>query len=396
MDESGSAWSLLDASPDAMLVVSSDGLIVFANEETERLFGHAREALRGQPLETLLPERHRAPHGGHLARFFAQPVRRPMGAGLLLHGLRRDGTEVPVEISLRPVVREGANVVVAAVRDVTERVRVEQARDVARLDAEAAKANLTAILENVPDIVLAIDPQGRIEFTNRTLAHHAHGDVIGTHWLAYVPPDRCAEMEAALDRAVRFSESSTYETSTEGPDGSAMLFSSMLAPIRRAEGVAGAVIVARDITEKRRTEAQLLSSERMASLGLLAAGVAHEINNPLVAVIVNLDVMSEEVERLLLARVLPAGSDAELLGALRGTRARRRAESGRSLRTSRCSRAPRTTRSVSSTCDGYSRPRFASHETKSATAHASSSSSATCRSCVGTSPASGRSFSTSS
>jgi PAS domain S-box-containing protein len=320
MDEGGSAWSLLDAAPDAMLVVSNDGCIVFANEETERLFGHAREGLVGQRLEALLPERHRARHGGHLAKFFAQPVRRPMGAGLLLHGLRRDGTEVPVEISLRPVLREGGHVVVAAVRDVTERVRVEQARDLARLEAEAAKANLTAILENVPDIVLAIDAEGRIEFTNRTLAQHAHDDVIGTHWLAYVPPERRAEMEAALDRALRLAQPSSYETSTAGPDGSPVLFSSILAPIRRAEGVAGAVVVARDITEKRRTEAQLLASERMAAIGLLAAGVAHEINNPLVAVIINLDVMAEEVERLVVAKALPAGSDVELLGALRDAR----------------------------------------------------------------------------
>jgi PAS domain S-box-containing protein len=320
MDEGGSEWSLLDASPDAMLVVSSEGLVVFANKETERLFGHAPDALVGERLEILLPERHRVRHGGHLARFFAQPVGRPMGAGPLLHGLRRDGTEVPVEISLRPVLREDGHVVVAAVRDVTERVRVEQACDLARLEAEAAKANLTAILEAVPDIVLAIDAEGRIEFTNRTLAQHAHEDVIGTHWLAYVPPERRPEMEAALDRALRLAQASSYETSTAGPDGSPILFSSVLAPIRRANGVAGAVIVARDMTEKRQTEAQLLASERMAAIGLLAAGVAHEINNPLVAVIINLDVMTEEVERLRGAKALPAGSDVELLEALRDAR----------------------------------------------------------------------------
>src|SRR5271166_5136152 len=94
---------LLDAAPDAMLVVGSDGIITFANLETERLFGYPPPEIVGQPLDLLIPERFRGGHGLHVHRFFERPTRRPMGSGIELFGRRRDGSELPVEVSLSPV-----------------------------------------------------------------------------------------------------------------------------------------------------------------------------------------------------------------------------------------------------------------------------------------------------
>jgi protein-histidine pros-kinase len=120
---------LLESAPDAIVIVNRDGRIILVNAQTERLFGYARETLLGQPVETLVPERYRAAHGSHRGGYFTQPRSRAMGAGLSLYGLRRDGTEVPVEISLSPLETEDGTLVAAAIRDITERRRLEETRE---------------------------------------------------------------------------------------------------------------------------------------------------------------------------------------------------------------------------------------------------------------------------
>ncbi len=151
--------ALLDAAPDSMIVVGPDGAIAFANLETERLFGYARAELVGRPLEMLIPERFRAGHGGHLSRFFARPTRRPMGSGLQLYGLRGDGAELPIEVSLSPVQWAGGVAVCAAVRDVTERKRMA---DAARVNAE----RLQSAVETMQDALAFFDADDRLVLCN--------------------------------------------------------------------------------------------------------------------------------------------------------------------------------------------------------------------------------------
>lgn len=119
------AWSLLDAAPDATLVVSSTGEIVFANDHSGTLFGTDLDHLLGISVEELLPEDLRSVHRAHRTRYRAEPTVRSMGAGLTLSARRFDGSLFPVEISLSPL-RLGEEVfAVAAVRDITERVESE-------------------------------------------------------------------------------------------------------------------------------------------------------------------------------------------------------------------------------------------------------------------------------
>ncbi|MDA0262131.1 MAG: PAS domain S-box protein [Proteobacteria bacterium] len=136
--------SAFENAPDAMVVVSQHGVIESLNAQAERLFGYPRQELLGENLEILVPERFGQRHVQHREVFFAAPSSRPMGSGLELLGLGRDGREFPIEISLFSVAGAQGRLVVAAIRDITDRLQAEQAlreRDERLADAVESLSN---------------------------------------------------------------------------------------------------------------------------------------------------------------------------------------------------------------------------------------------------------------
>jgi PAS domain S-box-containing protein len=141
MDFSGKlATTLLELAPDPTVIVDADGDIVFANAQIREAFGYGPEELIGKPIETLLPERFREVHPEHRSSFSVRPKPRPMGAGLALFGLHKNGREFPVEISLSPVATDDGLLVVGAERDAT----VQRAAEQELVDANRAKSLLLA------------------------------------------------------------------------------------------------------------------------------------------------------------------------------------------------------------------------------------------------------------
>ena len=167
---------LLEAAPDAVVIVDGTGRIELVNRQTEHLFGYTRDELLGQPVEILVPESFRGRHRGHRTGYFAEPGLRPMGAGLDLLGRRRDGSEFPVEISLSPIETPGGLVVSAAIRDVTQRRREDE--------------RFRALLESAPDAMVIVDHEGRIVLINRQVEHlfgYERDDLLGQPVEVLVP-----------------------------------------------------------------------------------------------------------------------------------------------------------------------------------------------------------------
>jgi PAS domain S-box-containing protein len=153
--------SLFEAVPDALVIVNEAGRIVQANARAESMFGYGRGELVGQSIERLVPERFRTDHRGQRDRYTRRPHVRPMGVGLDLHGLARDGREFPVEISLAPMQTRDGPVVVSAIRDLSARRRPE----------DAGSAELVAVCADVTALLLAgrTDPLGMLDVALRGL-----------------------------------------------------------------------------------------------------------------------------------------------------------------------------------------------------------------------------------
>ena len=137
---------LLEAAPDAIIEVDQEGCIVLLNRVTEALFGYTREELLGKPVEMLVPDAARGRHHRHRANYQSHPSTRPMGSGLTLEGLRKDGSRFPVEISLSPTQSDQGFRVTAVIRDVSDRKKAEAAltatyRELAERNMEVERAN---------------------------------------------------------------------------------------------------------------------------------------------------------------------------------------------------------------------------------------------------------------
>lgn len=131
--------NLLESAPDAMIIVNDQGLMSLVNAQAQNMFGYRREEMLEQPIEILLPEASRGPHVSLRSSYTDDPRLRPMGQGMDLVGLRKDGSEFPVEISLSPVVTEGGRFISSVIRDVTVRRQMEE--DIMAAQEAAERAN---------------------------------------------------------------------------------------------------------------------------------------------------------------------------------------------------------------------------------------------------------------
>lgn len=227
------ARSVLELAPDGIIVVDKAGSITFVNDQADKMFAYEQDELLGKPVEGLIPERYRSVHVGHRADYAAEPRTRPMGIGLELYGLRKDGVEFPVEIALSPTRTRGELTVTAIIRDVTDRKRAEE--EIKRLNAdlerrviartaqfEAANKELEAFNYSVSHDLSA--PLRLIDGFSRDLAEGYRDklDQRGIQDITWIR-ESVAKMAALIDDLLRLSRIGRVEARFQDVDLSAIV-----------------------------------------------------------------------------------------------------------------------------------------------------------------------------
>ncbi len=349
----GSFHDLLDAAPDAMIVVNSQGQIVLVNGQTEKLFGYNRDELVGHRLEILIPQRFRERHHGERDQFFTHPRSRPMGSGIELLGLRKDGSEFPADITLSPIETEEGVVVLSSVRDVTERKKNEEiSRQHAELQIKRAEENAQLVaakkeLEIIAERERAAVALRRSEARARRLVESniigigtgdLHGKLIDVNdaflailgftreeflsgkmwWDALTPPEYHQSDQIAVEKLMRTGVAPPWEKQFLRKDGSRVSVLIGAATFEAESGETEAISFVLDISERKTLEQQLRQAQKMEAVGQLAGGIAHDFNNLLAIIIGYSEILEEQLGkndalRLKAEQITKAGKGAAAL-----------------------------------------------------------------------------------
>lgn len=241
---------IVEAAPNAMIMVNSSGSIVLVNSQTEKSFGYTRGELLSMNVEELIPERFRQDHRGFRGAFFELPDRREMGSGRDLFGRRKGGTEIPIEIGLNPILIMDEQHVLASIIDISGRLQA-QATESAKQEDRLRRS----ILDSLPFSIIASDPDGTIVTANpaaERLLGFERDELVGSS-ISALRDGVSAQLPLLATRPDAVDE---REVDYCRKDGSTIPVNEAIALISSDEGeVSGVLSVAYDITQRREAEA---------------------------------------------------------------------------------------------------------------------------------------------
>jgi PAS domain S-box-containing protein len=273
---------LLESTPDAIIMANPTGRIVYANRQAEDLFRYERGELIGQLVEVLLPNRYQVKHVGYRSNYISQPRTRTMGAGLELYGVRKDGDEFPVEISLSPIVTDGGTLVMSAIRDIAERKKAEQ--------------KFRALLESAPDAMVIVNPEGKIVLVNsqtERLFGYTREELLGEPVEILVPNryghKHPSHREVFFNQPRQRSMGAGLELHGLRKDGSEFPVEISLSPLETEEGLLVSSAI-RDVTDRKSIERALHDKNlelinAAEAKNRFLANMSHELRTPLNGII---------------------------------------------------------------------------------------------------------------
>ncbi|HET9708313.1 MAG TPA: PAS domain S-box protein, partial [Gemmatimonadales bacterium] len=287
--------AIVQSAMDGIIAVDDSYRIELVNPAAEQMFGHKAADLAGQPMDVLMPERHRAAHQEHIKRFSSTYLthRTMVNTGSQM-GLRANGEEFPLEASISQSEVGGRKLFTVILRDITERRRAEQA-------LQAGEERFRQLAESIREVFWLTDP-GKGEMVYISPAYEAiWGRTCQSlydaprAWLEAIHPE---DRERVLQAALTQQAAGTYheEYRIVRPDGSVRWIKDRAFPVRGPDGQVSRIAgIAEDITDRRALEEQLRMTQRMESIGQLAGGVAHDFNNLLTVITASADMLGMEL-----------------------------------------------------------------------------------------------------
>jgi len=253
--------AIFDTALDGVVAMDGGGRITEFNPAAERIFGHRRSEVIGLPLaEVIIPDALRERHRTGLARYLATGEAAVLGRRIEITGLRADGSQVPVELSINRMPGDGPPSFAGFVRDISERQKSAE-----------MNARLAAIVESSDDAIASKNLDGIITSWNpgaERLFGYAAEEALGKPMAMLIPPERSTEEPTILARIARGETTDHFETVRVRKDGRAIDVSVTISPVRDEQGlIVGASSIARDITEQRRADAKVQA--QLARLNLL-------------------------------------------------------------------------------------------------------------------------------
>lgn len=302
--------TVIGTTPDAVVLADHKGTILLWNQAAARLFGYMEGSVIGQPLTILMPQRYREAHLAGIARLETTGEARVMGRTIELHGLRKDGTEFPLELSIGIGKNPEGIFYSGIIRDITKRKEAEEAQ-------RQAEARCQSVVENAVEGIFQTTPDGRFLMANPSLAHMLHYDSpdllistvtdIGSQ--LYVDPQKREEICTLLARSgvVR-----GFETELKRRDGRVISVSVTARTVRDQQGAMvhyeGTI---QDISERKRLASDLLEEIKVAEVTRALGDIGHDVKNMLMPVLSGVDLLREEVQELL-ARLAARGEGAQV------------------------------------------------------------------------------------
>ena len=287
--------AVVECAADGIILIDASGSVLMFNAACERLFRYSASEVIGQNVKMLMPAPYREEHDRYLDNFHRTSERKIIGIGREVFGQRKDGTTFPMDLAVGEAKQDDGSIFVGIIHDLTESKRVER-------ELRESSARLRAVVETAVDGVILIDSRGRILMFNpacERLFQYRADEVMHENVKLLMPPPYSVEHDGYIRNFIETGHRKIIGIGREvvgrRKDGSTFPMDLSVGEAKQ-DGEAIFVGIIHDLTERKRTEEQLVQAQKMETVGQLSGGIAHDFNNLLTVIVGNAEFLSENLK----------------------------------------------------------------------------------------------------